>query len=808
MDQKRLDDCQNPKERKAQYFLAIALLLGSFWVLGQYLFGNRLLVFSDIGSDTLQQYIQQYATVVRHLREGNLTLWDFYNGLGTNMLSMNLFDPSLMLVYLFGVLFGTEKMLYFLSWVQVLRILLAGMVFYRYLSLFSFQIPTKVTFAFVYGFNGYLMVWGQHYQFGMVTVYMPLLLIFAEKYLRKEKGRFFFPVMTAVCCVYSVYLAYMCLITVGFYLIFRLWIMDMDGLRIRIRKFLGGCARILLGIGMSCGIFLPSAYTMLGVSGRVSGAGMGIWQWLKTYLCLFPRAYYESILMRIFSSNLQETYELADEHFELFLNYYEDPVLFVTNIVWILVIQMILLFWRSEEKRRVKAAVYTATVMCGISLVLPLGGCIFNAFQYTSHRHTFVFMPFLLLMAAWMWESFLRTGNRSRIGLIVTLVVTELVFFIGFKQSLCRDHKWNILFLAASSAAMLLLLGAYPLWEKWNLRKYAILAFFLLSALNALSDGRTSYSQRTVLTKEGLPECFKEMYSEHVQDALAWLKTYDTEFYRVEKDYSAGTIAMDALEQGYCGVSTYNSTLNKNLKAFLELVYPELFLCDSNHVVFWNQAEDSFMASFLGVRYLLSKKADLEEDSYHLLKQFGDVYVYENVLETSVARFYENAVSEETFQKLYQKEECEEILKNVIAIRDAENPITLKQARKLLGKSSKEAEKSTAESAGIFRVSVDALVKHSKVTGSVETSKNGYVMVMIPYEQGWSLKIDGKERELLCGDFGFLSFEAEAGSHEFELTFQTGMLIEGIAVSVFFWCIYGVWVFIEQRKQKKCIGHF
>lgn len=802
MNRKQFCSGRRQKECMAQCVLLLALLIGSFYVLREYLFGNSLLVFNDIGSDTWQQYVMQYATVVNHLKEGNFTLWDFNNGFGTNMLSMNLFDPSLMLLYLLGVLSGTQKMLYFLSWIQVLRILLAGLVFYRYLSMFSYQIPTKFTLAFVYGFNGYLMVWGQHYQFGMVTIYLPLLLIFAEKYLRKEKGRCFFPVMTAICCVYSVYLAYMCLITVGFYLIFRLWIMDIEGMRTRIRKFFGGCVQILLGIGMSCMIFLPSAYTMLGVSGRVSGGGMGIWKWIKTYVSLFPRAYYESVLMRVCSSNLQETYQLADGKFELYLNYYEDPVLFVSNIVLILAIQMVFVFWRSEEKRRVKAAFYTAIVMCGLLLALPIGGCIFNAFQYTSHRHTFLFMPFLLLMAAWMWEYLQRSRKRSILAVMLTFFGIEGILYLGYRQSVYELHKENCIILAATSALMLWLLTFYPMVQKWKMKRCFTVLFFFLAAVNVLSDGKTAYSERITLKKDDA-EYFKEMYSEDVQEALAWLKNYDTEFYRVEKDYSAGTIAMDALVQGYYGVSTYNSTLNKNLKEFLELAYPGIFLYDPNHVVFWNSAEDSFMASFFGVRYLLSKEADLEEASYRLLKQFGDVYVYENSLETSVARFYETAVSEVTFRKLCKNDEREEVLKNVIAIRDLENPITLKKARKWIREASHTDENPKAGNTDPSAVTLDSLEKHSKVTGRVEASTNGYVMVMIPYEQGWSLTVDGEEAQLLCADLGFLSFKVEEGSHEFQLTFETEMLREGWMVSIFFWCIYGVWIFTEQRKKHR-----
>lgn len=59
---------------------------------------------------------------------------------------------------------------------------------------------------------------------------------------------------------------------------------------------------------------------------------------------------------------------------------------------------------------------------------------------------------------------------------------------------------------------------------------------------------------------------YRELYSQDVQNALEYLRETDSEFYRVEKDYSSGTISMDSLAQNYRGISTYNSVMNGNVK--------------------------------------------------------------------------------------------------------------------------------------------------------------------------------------------------------------------------------------------------
>ena len=91
--------CQNTDVR-ALCFLVIILSVSCCFMFRDYLFGNELMIFNDIGSDTWQQYIMNYTSIVNHLRDGSFSLWDFNNGLGINQFNFNLFDPFLMLLYL------------------------------------------------------------------------------------------------------------------------------------------------------------------------------------------------------------------------------------------------------------------------------------------------------------------------------------------------------------------------------------------------------------------------------------------------------------------------------------------------------------------------------------------------------------------------------------------------------------------------------------------------------------------------------------------------------------------------------------
>ena len=114
------------KESKTRLLLLAALFFSCLFIFRQYLFGDSVLVFDDVGGDTWQQYTMYYADIVNHLHAGNFSFWDFTNGIGSSLFTMLQADPSLILICLIGVALGPAHMLYYLVVLQILKILAAG----------------------------------------------------------------------------------------------------------------------------------------------------------------------------------------------------------------------------------------------------------------------------------------------------------------------------------------------------------------------------------------------------------------------------------------------------------------------------------------------------------------------------------------------------------------------------------------------------------------------------------------------------------------------------------------------------------
>lgn len=824
--------CQSPDVR-ALCFLFLLLSASCSFIFRDYLYGNDLMIFNDIGSDTWQQYIMNYTSIVNHLRDGSFSLWDFNNGLGINQFNFNLFDPFLMLLYGVGVVLGPAHMLLYINVIQILKIMVAAFAFYWFLSQFSFSVLSKMITSYAYALNGFLLVWGQHYQFGTVVIYFPLMLLFCEKFIQKKKGKALFPVMVFLCGIYSVYFTYMCLAATGLYLLFRILMLDGLTWKERIQRFLLGCAEMIMGVGMSLVVFLPMAEVLLDVSSRLESDGTGLLDFLRQCFTPYSRKFYLSMLKRMFSSNLQNGYGLAKGPQQYVMNYYEDPVLFCSTLAVFLNVQFLAVLRKADMTKRAKRVLYGVAALILVGTALPVGGTVFNYFTLPTQRYTFVLMTVFLLLMAWMWD-YMRKGGK--LNLVLILAVTALMgwaYWCGYEQAGFQEYRTNILILTVTGILTAVCLTLLCFLKDTQIRNVILGVMGVVLVVNVVSEGGTNYQNRVTMKKTDVPaevmvqetqryeemrtsddkeikyraeiekpqDFFREMYRVDLADCLNYLKENDPTFYRVEKDYISGTVSMDSSGQGYRGISTYNSVMNGNVKEFVETCYPELFFADHNHYTFWNNVDDNWLAAFLGVKYILSGNGEPDETKYKLLDQVGSLYIHENVLDAQTAHFYTQDISEESLKELCTEENREELLGEAIALEDGTEIGDASEIQTLKSEEQETAEQNSS-------VTLDAPQKDSVVTGSVHAEADGYALFMIPYEKGWSLTIDGEKAELLRGDIGFFACEVPEGDHTILLTFEAPGLKAGTIGSVLFWILFAQsrLLIIRKNKTRKSAG--
>ncbi len=781
-------------EKQAPLLVVLLLLMSAVFIYRRFIFGDELWVFVglDIGSDTVQQYLQHYHTIVNHIREGTFTFWDFNNGFGTNMFNLNMTAPALVVVYALGVLFGPEHIAWYLVYIQVAQIVLAGLVFYGYLSCFSFSKKTKCIAAYIYGLNGFLMVWGQHYQFGLASVCLPLLLLCAERCIRRR--RIYLPLIltTWLVTVYSTYLGYMMFVCLGFYILIRLFGME-EGPRRKKFRMLGICyGSMLLGIGMGAFTMFPTAFTIFGISGRMESEA-GILERIVQSLHPYPPIHYKTLFYKFFSSYLEGLTQVTEDNvfYTGMFNYYEDPNVFCGTLFLVLGCQYVFCLPRMSMPRKQKKLRFGLLALLGFCLALPFSGLVMNGFSTTINRHTFIMMPFFCLIIAQMLESLFRERTFSYLGLGLALLLIGFVFMRKYDAITFLSHKRNLLILSVTGVLMAAVLFLLAKCRRAELKNILCGLLFCLVIVNMVSEGYTSTLERLTLRKDNT-QYFGDVYDPDVQEALAWLRDRDPEFYRVEKDFDVSSVCMDSLCQGYRGVSTYNSTINRNILEFTATLYPDFWFGDKNHYRFRMIKEEHEFADLVGIRYLLSRGGEendpFDKSGYRLLKKFGHIEVYENEDAVSLGRFYSDAVSREEFDQ-YLKANGRQKAQDLILERLVLDGVSSKNSA---------LDNAVASSAA---VSFEAPVKDDHLQGVVDAPADGYVLFAIPFEKGWKIYVDGEKQEILRANLGFQGIAVTEGMHRVELVYQAPGFYLGVGVSVLAWILFLGVAFYGRRQN-------
>ena len=73
--------------------------------------------------------------------------------------------------------------------------------------------------------------------------------------------------------------------------------------------------------------------------------------------------------------------------------------------------------------------------------------------------------------------------------------------------------------------------------------------------------------------------------------------------------------------------------------------------------------------------------------------------------------------------------------------------------------------------------------RDTKLTGTVTAAESGTLFLSIPYDEGWTITIDGQPAEGEKILEAFLSVPVEAGTHEISLIYMPGGLIPGVVIS-------------------------
>ena len=91
----------------------------------------------------------------------------------------------------------------------------------------------------------------------------------------------------------------------------------------------------------------------------------------------------------------------------------------------------------------------------------------------------------------------------------------------------------------------------------------------------------------------------------------------------------------------------------------------------------------------------------------------------------------------------------------------------------------------------------------NRVSGDITVSKNKFLVLSLPYSNGWSATVDGRPQALLQANTLFMALPLEEGAHKVELRYRTPGIRAGAALSAIGLLTFAGLIFRHKRFKKK-----
>lgn len=767
---------KTPQTKIKSYGLLIALVLITFcYAFGRYLWGGEYFIFQDAGSDCKEEYYPTYIYIINQIREHRLSLWNNAWCLGEDTLSSWLMDPFAILLIFIGVIMGEQVVAPLLVISQFAKVILSALLAYKFLQFYRIQNNVRIMGAYLYGFNSFLMVWGQHYWYGAASIYILLLLIAIEKWIEATEGKnkWLLVYSASVGFVFfcNPYFAYMSIIMSSIYACVRYIYLGSKEEELQFGQICKNgfwlVAVTLLGIMMASIIFFPFIDINMGTSARISTDS--IWSRILYYLIHpYDLKYYVEIIMRFISSNSMGINALGG-------GYYGLPELSVSIVGLPFIIEGILSIYSKMKNRKEKIVFFTALFLILFVIFIPLGSCIFNAFQYPFGRYTFVILPILVVVFTFGLDRICNENKMNYLasGLSIILITGIIVYFVySFEnESSTRAYDKFIIFMNVCTLIVMFLVVKLK-------KNFCVIILFLFIIIGCAQENYLTNSARDTLND------FAVVERERTADIIGNLKQNDKIFYRIEKTYHDYSFIGESIIEGYASTGGYCATLNRNLIRFYEEIWPEAMTNNGtkvttarDYITEENRLRNDNILTLLGVKYILTfeELPDTGRKYQKIKSDNFDVLVYQNMDANSIVTGFNKVITETEFER-FSQEERNRIIKSYLVLSDEEavdNPYYV--------------ERVEISNLNTDEFDNDYLLKSTKDShyqGKITVDNEKLLLFAIPYRTGWNIYIDGKKVDNYKADYGFIACQISEGSHEIEVKYENRVYLVGAFFSL------------------------
>ncbi|MDF2881109.1 MAG: multidrug resistance protein [Clostridiaceae bacterium] len=626
------------KKLSDKHYLSIQLVITGIILIATYgflFFSGKLNIYWDIGGDTYASYWPSYAFFSDYIRNPPYGGWSFKMGLGGNIFAYSSFllDPFNLIV----LLFPKSTIEYGILLAAIAKFFTVSILAHLFLKQIGFRGIPLVIGSLIYTFSGYMVGWGQHYQFATMFCLFTFVLYAFERWMFTAKW-ILLTLATALLIGCNIYFSYMIFLFLILYYIIRYCILNTFNFKEFLFHGMKTALILFIGVALAAILVLPQVYVIL-QSPRVTGRMIPCLQFA-------PISEYITIVCRFLSNNI-----LGIQYFSgkasVNTNFYEAPFLYCGIISFFVIPRLF-------SKRNFKKVYLVVTGLVIFALLFPsFTNLVFNAFSAYTYRWTFLLIPIISISVA---KGLTISLSEEKSFKNINIFISHFIFFVGigiiiFKNRIFATNDQFIIVIL-SVAVLLLSTMAYLLLFNiggLNKKKTVISTLLVLVVMFDISANAFISTNLRISVKQSDKNTIVS-YFDSTNDAVRYLKENDKDFYRINKTYYQEVLS-DALFQGFYGEKQYNSMTAKS-------IWDLIHKMDLGHPSLIRGFYDKYdLRNLTSVKYMLSKEST-NLDGYKFVSKQGDVYIYENLNSLPLAFTYNSFIRQATFDNLdlYQKQ--------------------------------------------------------------------------------------------------------------------------------------------------------
>lgn len=782
----------------------LGLLVASLMFLPSIIMGEGYFIF--YGDFNVQQ-IPFYMNCHEAVKSGNIN-WSFTTDLGSNFIGAYSFYLLGSPFFWLTIPFSTSVVPYLMGPLLILKFACAALTAYLYIRRFTMTPYAARNGALLYAFSSFSIynIFFNHFHEAIIV--FPLLLLSLEL-LWTENRTGVFALCVALCAVVNYFFFVGMVIFCIIY-----WVVKLisGAFKFKFSRFLILCLESIIGVALAAFILLPSIL-MIAENGRVNEfqAGWGGILYGKEQI-------YFQILQSLFFPPDIPAHPVFVPHL---------GVKWSSIAAWLPVIgtSAVFGFCISKNKHWLKRVLYIMAFMAAV----PVLNSAFYAFN-DSYYARWYYMPVLLmcLASAFAFENDSIDWKKGwRISTIITVAIALVVGF--FPQT--QDSKW--------------ILGLYTdAGEKDNVYLYrflisvsiAVICAIICRGIIALRANKKRmlsvltavicivsiiYGGVFIYSGQSHSSPIKETMIDRLIEQNVNLPE-ETQNYRIDVYGGTDNTGM------YLGVPTINafhSVVSTSIMDFYEYIGVERNVA--------SRPDTSYVSlrSLLSVRYLLNPtngKAFIDESGitkmpdYNYITTSGGYYIYENESYIPYGFSYDYYITENECALLFDGSERADIMLKALVVPKDIDPSLLTSMKhfdveELDFKQNSDAfitEEPLEESVYEYEVSLDTdyatlymdslhlsesaasefSYDNNGFYATVQRDKPSLVFFSVPYDEGWSVTVNGQEAEIIKANVGFMAVPVGEGTSEISFKYTTPGLANGIKISLAALVVFAIYL--------------